>query len=359
MSTLTQASQQWATRPDDERFCSLTELQSYVNLQRERSRGKVVSSRSIQAVPTSDNKGIVINGAFDEAVPTNWSFGQLSSLAGAPAGYLRKLPSPIAADCINYGLYKRDIEDVGVLLHENGEHSARAFTGPNYGRVWNKGIVDQLVDRFGDGITGDFKVPGEFGKDVVVTKSNTTLYASDRDLFVFLADEKNRIELPNRRDGKTGTLARGFFVTNSEVGGGVLGISTFVFDYACSNRIVWGAQQVSELRIRHTSSAPDRFIEEVTPAIEQYAQSSATGIVQAIEDARAKRLDNVDDFLAKRFGKKFGDELRVRHFQEENRPIENLWDVATAVTAKARDIKWQDERVSLERQAGAVLDLAA
>ena len=36
-------------------------------------------------------------------------------------------------------------------------------------------------------------------------------------MFVFLADEENRIELPNRRAGRFGAFARGFFVWNSEV----------------------------------------------------------------------------------------------------------------------------------------------
>ncbi len=114
------------------------------------------------------------------------------------------MPSALAADCINYGLQvSRDVEDIGVLLYKNGGPAEmRAVTGPAYGRVWNSTIANALVDRFGDGLTGDFKVPGEFGKDVIVTKDNTTLYASDRDMFVFLADEKHRIELPNRQIGR-------------------------------------------------------------------------------------------------------------------------------------------------------------
>jgi hypothetical protein len=46
-------------------------------------------------------------------------------------------------------------------------------------------------------------VPGEFGQRVTVTQDNTTLFASDRDMFVFLADEENRIELPSRRAGRS------------------------------------------------------------------------------------------------------------------------------------------------------------
>jgi hypothetical protein len=78
-------------------------------------------------------------------------------------------------------------------------------------------------------------------------------------MFVFLADEKNRIELPNRRDGKTGELARGFFVTNSETGAGALKIKTFLFDYVCANRIVWGAHELEEISFGTRRALPIGF----------------------------------------------------------------------------------------------------
>ena len=36
-----------------------------------------------------------------------------------------------------------------------------------------------------------------------------------------------------------------------------------------------------------------------------------------------------------------------------------VWDVATGVTAYARGVQYQDERVALERKAGEIIDLAA
>lgn len=255
MSTL---SHQWANRPADERFTSLTEMASHFHAIRDNSRAAVVSSRRITIEPEADNKGLLV---------------------------------------------------------------MRAATGPRYGRIWNSDIVDGLVARFGDGLSGDWRVPGEFGKHVEVTKANTTLYGSDRDMFVFLCDEDHRIELPNRRNGEPGTLARGFFVWNSEVGAATFGLATFLFDYVCCNRIVWGATQYSEVTLRH--------------------------------------IDDVDKFLAQRFGRKIVDNIKAAHLSDEDRPIETLWDASTAITAYARSIEHQDRRVEVEREAGRVLDLAA
>lgn len=225
--------------------------------------------------------------------------------------------------------------------------------------MWNSDIIEALVSRFGDGINGDWRVPGEFNRKVEVTKANTTLYAGDRDMFVFLADEENRVQVANRREGKGGSLARGFFVWNSEVGKTSLGIGTFLFDYTCSNRIVWGAEAYREIRIRHTSSAPLKWLDEVQPVLQAYANSSAQPVEAAIAAAQAARIDDVTEFLGKRFGKRLVGALQSVHQFEENRPIETLWDAATAVTAYAKGVGHTDARVDLERQAGDILQLAA
>lgn len=370
------ASQQWMSRPDDQRFESLISLDAYCTDLRNRSNSRVLSSRKLEAQPIGDdNKGLVL---FDQNADmhdiTHYAFGQLASRSGAPAGYLRDLPSPLAADCINYGLkFNRAAEDIGILSTAYDRTSwpraapttpalasLRAVTGPNYGRIWNSTITSALVARFGDGITGDFKVPGEFGKDVKISKANTTLYASDRDMFVFLADEKRRITVPNRRAGMHGDFARGFIVWNSEVGDATLGFAMFLFDYVCCNRIIWGAQDYNEVRIRHTAAAPDRFIEEISPILEAYSKASDTGIVNCIAAAQEAKIENIDDFLKnRRFTKGQISNVKAAFVTDEQRPMETVFDVVTGVTAYARAIPYQDERVRLEREAGRMMDLAA
>jgi hypothetical protein len=367
MSTLMQASRQWATRPADERYTSLTTLRDAMAEVRRASKAAVVSSRALELRPSPGDevKGLdVVGHNGGGAHLTHWSFGQLATLAGAPAGYMRTLAAPIAADCLNYGLkFNRDVAEVGVLWQRGNaaagelKPTVRAATGPNYGRIWNAEIADMLVDRFGDGVNGHWRVPGEFGQRVEVSKANTTLFASDRDMFVFLADEDRRIEVPNRRNGQSGSLARGFFVWNSEVGSKSIGAAFFLFDYVCCNRIVWGAENFKEIRLRHTSGAPDRWLENVVPVLEDYSAASAAPVMAAIEDARKRRVEvDVADFLANRFGsQKVAQTIMATHEAEEGRPIQTQWDVVTGATAYARTITNQDARVEVERTAGKLL----
>lgn len=365
------ASREWATRPDDQRFTSLPDMHAFLTAERNRSRATVVSSRKLECRPMGEPgsdefmTGLEVYGPNGHGYqPTHWSFGQIAQLAGAPAGYLRTLPPPIACDAINYGMrFNRDIEDVGVLLRRNTDDTDNAriaaATGPRYGRVWNADISQALMRKFGDGVTGDWRVPGEFGKDVAVTKANTTLYASDRDMFVFLCDEHNRITVPNRRNGKSGSMARGFFVWNSEVGSQSIGAAFFMFDYVCCNRIVWGMEGYKEIRLRHTVSAPDRWLAEITPVLIEYAEASAKPVEETIRAAQAKKLDDAKAWLANRYTTRMATAYNAAHEREEGRPVETLWDVVTGMTAYAKTLPHQDARVAVERDAGKVLELVA
>jgi hypothetical protein len=371
MTTLMQAHRQWSSRAPDERFTSLIDMQAFKRRVRDNSRSHVLSSHGVNILPVEDDPRAlqILGGPFPAAAPTHWSFGQLCSLASpgnSPASYFRdtNMPAPMIADCLNYNLrFTRGVADIGILVTTNEDGSVnelRSVNGPNYGRIYDADVVDTLVERFGDGVSGQWRVPGEFGRRVTVTTDNTTLYASDRDMFVFLADEENRIDIPGRRAGQAGNFARGFFGWNSEVGKTTLGAGFFLFDYVCCNRIIWGADQYTEVRVRHTKGAPDRWLEEIAPVLREYSQASAKPVVQAIEDARSKRIeDELTTFLAKRFGKQMAPAIAAIHETEEGRPIETLWDVTVAATAHARSLNNTDKRLEIERAAGELLRMAA
>jgi len=360
MTALTQFHGAWRVRPADETFESLWALGAAQRHFQESAEEFTISSKDVRVQADENDlyEGLsVMNGNAKLVIPTHWALGQLSSLAKAPAQYIRRLPAALIADNLNWNFrHDREVSSLKLLsgLNRHDVPELRAATGPDYGRVWNTEIVDLLIDLFGDGVSGQWIHAGK-GK-------NSTLFGSDRDVWIFLVDEEAVIEIPNRRNGQPGTMKRGLVVSNSEVGSGSLYVAAFGLDGVCMNRTIFGICHLHETRIRHTVTAPGRWRDEIVPLLQAFAQSEPTGIAETIENARKAKLDrDVDEFLTSRFGQKleWAKSVQEIHEAEEGRPIETLWDASVAVTAKARSIPHQDTRVALERQAGKLLDLVA
>jgi hypothetical protein len=297
-------SAQWYSRPADQKFLSLDAMLQFKRDDAARMNSRIVNTHKIKVVgdldETNPSTGQIFVEYTDEnrqenaSTPTNWSFGQLSQLCGAPAGYLRDLPAPLAADCIQWGLrYNRGKElvkvyDTAMVGDTAGE--IRAATGPDYGRIFDWEIIKPIKDLV-DASGGRWKVPGMmvgqrdglavYDPEIPVSMDTTTLFASDRDVFVFLVDDRNPIEI--------GKLANG---------------------------------------------EPD-FV--------------------------AKDDDDRFDFLVKRAGlsQRMAKAAAARHLEEEGRPVESVWDAAQAITAIARDVPHQDQRIEVEKKAGVLLDKVA
>jgi hypothetical protein len=90
-----------------------------------------------------------------------------------------------------------------------------------------------------------------------------------------------------------------------------------------------------------------------------YANSAAGGIESALKEAQKARLDDVDQWLAKRYGPKRAASFQHAHMLEEGRPVETVWDAMTAITAHAKTIAYTADRVEVEAEAGALLKLVA
>src|SRR5436853_5548245 len=89
MSTnLLQANREWAERPPDQRFWSLDDLHRKAEAYRDEARVATVVPSDLVVVATEDGDVRLHSRTGTEARMTNYSFGQLAGLAGAPAGYL-------------------------------------------------------------------------------------------------------------------------------------------------------------------------------------------------------------------------------------------------------------------------------
>ena len=193
-------SSEWFSRPADERYLSLSELFAAVRGRADRSRTRTTESAAIRVEANRDDAerlALMLPGEDVPLAPTHWSFGQLASLVGAPATYLRQLPAPLAGINLQYGLTSHRAELVKTLEVEDGRVELRAVTGPDYGRIYDHELVAAVQRIAGNG-TGDtrWKVPGVldwstgiYNPRVDITQDTTTLYASDRDVFLFLVDD--------------------------------------------------------------------------------------------------------------------------------------------------------------------------
>jgi hypothetical protein len=243
-------SSEWFSRPSDERYLSLSELFAAVRDRTERSRTRTIESAAIRVEASRDDAerlSLAMPGSDNPVAMTHWSFGQLASLVGAPAAYLRQLPAPLAGINLQYGLTSHRAEQVKALEVENGRLELRAVTGPDYGRIYDHELVSAVQRIAGDGV-GDtrWKVPGVldwstglYNPNVAVTEETTTLYASDRDVFLFLVDDLNPIKAGHLPDGSPDLFFRGFYCWNSEVGAKTLGIASFYLRAVCQNRNLW------------------------------------------------------------------------------------------------------------------------
>ncbi|GAA0309218.1 hypothetical protein GCM10009087_19080 [Sphingomonas oligophenolica] len=367
-------SSEWFSRPDDEKFLSLTTLYDSVRRRADRASTRVVESRAVRVEARSDNPErlmLFAPGDDNPIAPTNWSFGQLASLVGAPASYLRQLPAALAGINLQHGLITHRGEQVKLLQTEDGRTELRAATGPDYGRIWDHELVSAVMNFAGDGV-GDtrWKVPGtiqwgnmHYNPHVDITKDTTTLYASDRDVFVFLVDDTHPIEAGKLPNGEPDYYFRGFYAWNSEVGSKTLGIATFYLRGVCANRCLWGVENFEEVNIRHSKFAAARFAHQAAPALEHFADSSAQPFVSGINAARdrivARKDEDREDFLRKRgFSKTETSKIIQTVLVEEGHPPESLYDFVQGITAVARSKTHQDGRLELEGKARKLLEKA-
>jgi hypothetical protein len=367
-------SSEWFARPDDERYLNLPDLYDAVRSRAECAEVRTVESASIRVEAVCENAerlALIFPGRDEPVAPTHWSFGQLCTLVGAPGAYLRQLPAALSAINLQHGLLSHRAELIKTLEADSGRVELRAVTGPDYGRIWDHELVAAVMQIAGDG-TGDtrWKVPGVLDWSsmthnpfVDVTKDTTTLYASDRDVFLFLVDDTNPIEAGRLPDGSPDVYFRGFYCWNSEVGSKTLGIASFYLRAVCMNRNLWGVENFEQITIPHSKFAAQRFAHEAAPALTNFANSSpapfVAGIAAAPQRIVARTDEDRESFLRKSgFSKSETSKVIEAVLGEANRKPETIFDFVQGITAVARGKAHQDARLDLEGKAKRLMERA-
>jgi hypothetical protein len=382
-TTLTAASRQWAQRPADQRFWTVTELMERTKKYADESKVAKVALNQCQVMATKQDDLMLGGPQGGLAEFQHYAFGQFASICQAPAAYLRELPAPLAAANLNHGLSRVQGEQ-SLLFHKNGGLHLRCVTSEEYKRIWNWEIAElALALEEGEGWrtppARPCNLPGvpvrtatetdvlrksahptlgiQVGDDI----SPSGLYASDHDCFIFQVNESTSI------DGGDGEqMYRGVFWSNSEVGDAKWRGTFFLYDTVCGNHIVWGAKVLQEIAFPHRGNAREMF---------QVAMANATErILDGIEDDEerirlAKRYElapSREELITRVFNKQINlskKECEQAYTLAEcyedmhgNNP-RSAWGYAAGVTRLSQNV-YADERNRMDRAAGRIMEMA-
>ncbi|GMR23605.1 MAG: hypothetical protein BMS9Abin37_2048 [Acidobacteriota bacterium] len=354
---LFKASNQWATRPPDERFASLDLARDACLDYRKSAQTATISHDSIRVEADGDELRLAGHTTDKMADLTSWAFGQVCNIAQAPTSYLKRIKSTLAAQCINYGLKRNATRDRSKLLFHprNGEGLLlRAITSTQYQRFWNHEVFERLIAMSS---REPWKVPPAMGN------KPSGLYASSHDMFAFMVNDENRIN-----DGSEGGLGRGFFLWNSEVGAKSLGGMTFLYRYVCGNHIVWGAQKVMDFRLKHTKNIASRAagkFRDMEVRVRQYAESSASDLEAKIASSKTLQIADseegvIDALFSKgvtsRVNARAGFKLAEKHSDVDGSPW-SQWGMLQGLTRASQEVTFADERAELDLAAAKVMEI--
>lgn len=374
-------SRQWASRPDDQRYVSLAELEAELTERTQRSYETELAIGSLIPTLAREDKsiGFVLEDGTDILRPTNYGFQQITSELQIPqAGFMRQFLSDepeVVVRCLEKAR-RQHVEPGKQVKLYTSRGDLRALTSPKYGRLLDLEVVQALREAIAESgmiweVPTAFAMPGEARNFACVdpTKEQTTLYASDRDVCLFLVDQRNPIQAGFVTDPKTGAsvpdlYSRGIIVINGECGGVALKVISFLYRWVCCNRSIREQKGFQSITMRHSSGVREAFLKQLVPAMKEYINGSATGVAEGIERSKNQPLVRSDEEALHmlthdlRFSPEVAKVIMAKSIEEDQRPIRSTFDMVQAMTAAARGIPFQDQRIQVERQAAKVLQYA-
>lgn len=318
---LFKAHEQWKNRPADERYWDIAEMAIAAKTVKAQAR-ELERPLSELRVEATEGDLMLVGRQGVPAQVSHYAFGQLATRVGAPASYIRGLPTTLAAQNLNHGLKSLAAErvtDAKLLFNVNGSLALRAVTTTKYARVWNADILDRVQAALPPSwktprawparVTGERTRPAT--EDDVMSGSIIQLgdtiapagaYLSDKDMFLFLVDTESEIV-----DGTPHPMHRGVMLWNSEVGARSFGGMTFFLKAACGNHRVMGATNVTEFSHRHIGNVDAALDESFEVTFKQICNESTSDVEAKIVRERsmilgANKAEVLDAVLA--FAKK-------------------------------------------------------
>lgn len=361
---LFQAHKEWRSRPADECFASLADLHAVVTEQRAHSVQSMVKLNELkfEYVPDLDEVCLVSQHG-GTAVPSHWAFTQLCDNVKADAQWMRRIGSGYQRDLdlvarnLNWATQHAPRERM-AMLWANGQRPgiARCFTTPSYARLWDSDVVVWLRNLTQDETNGWHRPPSKTDHE-----APKGIYGGDRNIFVFLVNDDNPIT-----DGD-GPIYRGFFCWNSEVRQMSFGFKAFLYKKVCGNHIVWGAEELFDLRMVHIGDKMTSRAEyQLNKVLGAYLLSDTTQDQAVISAAQVKTLGRdkaevIETLTRGRRGLPKWTAAEAKEMTAETERVGKdptvVWNLVDTATRLSQRKANADERSALDRKAGALLNV--
>lgn len=385
------ASNQWANRPDDERFESSQALKQFLTAEAALTRDvKVDLSKLSFNLSDSGSPRLTSKGDGGGAFLSHLAFQQFGSMAGLPVDYLRTIGKPdsqLLLDNLSFGLKRlveaKDSDNQRRFLARVGPESSviRAINGQNFGRIMDLDMIDRIIEMESRG----WRVPparpvrdGQPGTRIATEHdvlrgrgfalsinigdeiAPAGTYYGDRSSFYIRVNEERTIEVRGQQ------LFEMVIVQNSEVGSGFWEIFKAWIVGICGNHILHGVQDLKALKVRHVGRAKEKAEIAFSPDLVEEGEDTRQASEQQFYKATQKvlgvgRVEVVEELFGKRIAPKKTLEAAWvaadRHESWYGAP-NTAWGMASGLTEVSQESRWQDKRQEIDEAAAKVLRLA-
>ena len=351
------AHREWVSRPPDERYVSVQALHEAARARRDRTEARDIDTAGLRTEAVTTGDLVLHEPSGRTAALTHWSFGQLATIAGAPANYLRTLPAEIASSAINYGLQRQRREQQQLFVERTAPWTVHAITSQRYARVHHTELAARVLDLMVQHPAWHLPLgykDGEYGAERVPSGA----YLGDRDMFLFLVDGNRDLEDPT--DCTQSGLFRGFILRNSDVGAAALTLDVFLYRYVCGNHVIWGFQHVAGFRRRHIGASIEEAwttsLDEVRTALDADTADDRAVLQRAATHELGPTRDAVVDAVVRRLDlsqKQAAEAYTIAEAHETN--PRSVWGYVQGLTRLSQRTPWQDGRFALDRAASRLL----
>jgi hypothetical protein len=390
------ASTQWMLRPADQRFWTLDEMLRNAEAEKNTSTEAAIKVCNLifKGIEGETNGLTVVSKLTgQEAFISNLAFGQMAARLNYPVtGLIDKVDAELAAQILNHRRDKIVAGDpdaeVMALLNINDVSDRimiRAVTSERYTRVWDTDVIPYAMKlqekgwkvppaRPSPNYNGEVRIATEqdilaFGEGGVQVRVGDEigpagLYRGDRDMFIIMVNDKNRVD-----DGAGHSLMEGMIIRNSEVGCAAVSATRFKMQGVCGNHIIWNVQDILSVKYRHTGEAGERTAVAFDKLINDYQPLSFERDLQVMDWMRRNVIAAGEDEVVKAIYRFRIPVMTQKILSAAYKNAEQFRDVdgdpntwmgfVNALTRYSQTLTNADERHKLDEGAGKLMEIAA